>query len=372
MIAWQACLMGIEPGDGSAFQPQAEPVILGTQMAAARAAEARHQAESREPSPLADVSYGGPGGELSLLHFSVVPSDEIIDEFVAGFASRGHDAREAIRARLGMDDLYTLLTYARRTAVRALRSSDHDVAGRGVTALAIIDLDRVDWRDLAWQAGILSWTIGRIGGDIAAAFEAAASLASGETAELLSGRAQSPAAELSDWGFREVRTGDGIGLVEDDNVAYEPASDLIGLAEAVAAGMAGDSWQLSDPMTGSDLPAVWLGGGTQDDTGPALRAITGCVRLRGTPSDQNLPGAHAQSLLVFLADTGEDAPAASAVARAAGPGPGSAFAGIGVAAGTRCAVMIARSFVQGIPSRETQESLERFRDVLTTALTGSG
>jgi hypothetical protein len=41
---------------------------------------------------------------------------------------------------------------------------------------------------------------------------------------------------------------------------------------------------------------------------------------------------------------------------------------VSAAAGTLCAVMIARSAVQGIPSVETQASLERFRQVLADAL----
>jgi len=71
---------------------------------------------------------------------------------------------------------------------------------------------------------------------------------------------------------------------------------------------------------------------------------------------------------VFLAET-EDSRAACLIAAAAGPGTGSSFAALGVAAGTRCAVLIARSVVQGSRSVETPSSLERFRRVLANALT---
>jgi hypothetical protein len=73
-------------------------------------------------------------------------------------------------------------------------------------------------------------------------------------------------------------------------------------------------------------------------------------------------------MLVFLAET-EVSGAAGVIAAAAGPGTGSSFAALGVAAGTRCAVLIARSVVQGTPSVETLSSLERFRRVLADALT---
>jgi hypothetical protein len=81
-----------------------------------------------------------------------------------------------------MRDFYTVLSYARRAAVRALRSNDAEVARRGVAALSVIDENRIDWRDLAWQAGILSYALHRISGPVTDAFETAASLADGDTA----------------------------------------------------------------------------------------------------------------------------------------------------------------------------------------------
>ena len=355
-------------GTNAGSEPTDEPVVLGAQMAAAQAAEARHQAQPHEPSPLIGVAYGQPRAELSVLHFKVVSTDEIVDDLVTQFAAAGRGDREARRSDLTMDDFYTLLTYARRAAVRAIRSRDEAVASRGVTALALIDLDRVDWRDVAWQAGLLSYAIHRIGGTASGAFEMAATLADGESAAFLRSLASRPPADLSEWGFREVQTAEGAGLIEDEGAPYRPESDLVGLAEALAAGVRGDIWQLSDPVIGSDLPTVWLQGGTPEDLEPALRSITGCVTLQGTHAAQDSSIHRAQHMVVFLAET-QDPQAASIIAAAAGPGSGSSFAALAVAARALCAVMIARSFVRGIPSLETKASLQRFRPALTAALT---
>jgi hypothetical protein len=314
------------------------------------------------------VAYGPPRGELSLRHFRVVGTDEIIDDRVAGLAAAGGEDREASRSSLTMDDFYTLLTYARRAAVRAIRSRQDAVARRGVAALALIDLDRVDWRDVAWQAGLLSYAIGRIGGTAGDAFREAAALAGGETAAFLANLAGRPPAGLSEWGFREVQTPQGPGLIEDDGAPYQPESDLIGLADAVAVSLRGDIWHLSEPVTGAELPAAWLRGARPEDLEPALRSVTGCVKLRGALTTQDSPGYRAQHMLVFLAET-RDPEAASIIAAAAGPRHGSSFAALAVAARTLCAVMTARSFIQGTPSLETQASLQRFRPALTAALT---
>jgi hypothetical protein len=343
-------------------------LVIGGQMAAARAAEARHQAEPRPRSPLAGVAYDPAGRELSLLHFASTATDEIIDEFVDRFAAASGGERALQRSSLTMGDFYTVLSYARRAAVRALRSNDAEVARRGVAALSVVDENRIDWRDLAWQAGILSYALHRISSSATDAFETAASLADGDTAALLSGFSNQPVESLGSWGFREIQLSDGIGLIEDEGEPYRPRSDLVALAEAVAVGLAGDIWQLSEPATGSDLPAIWLSGRPPEDLEPAIRSVTGCVTLRGSLRDPQVAGARAQYMLVFLAET-EDSGAAGVIAAAAGPGTGSSFAALGVAAGTRCAVLIARSVVEGTPSVETLSSLERFRRVLADTLT---
>jgi hypothetical protein len=90
-------------------------------MAAARVAETRHQAVPRGPSPLAGVAYRR---DLSLLRFTPVPADEFIDAFVDRFQASSREDRARQRSALTMDDFYTLLAYARRTVVRALRSRE--------------------------------------------------------------------------------------------------------------------------------------------------------------------------------------------------------------------------------------------------------
>jgi hypothetical protein len=332
---------------GSGGRPASGPFVIGAQMAAAREAEARHQAEPHGPSPLAGVAYEQ---GLSLIRFTQVPADEMIDEFVGRFAVSSGQDRAWLRSALTMDDFYTLLGYARRAAVRAMRGGDGEVAARGVAALAVVDPGRIDARDLAWQAALLSYALGRVGGDVTGPFERAASLAVGDAAALLGSQADRPVASLSDWGFREIRTDAGVGLVEDEGRRYRPRSDLAGLAGAVAAGVEDGTWRLSDPVIGSDLPAVWLRAGKPGTAEKAIRSITGCVRLRGSLARRDSPGAKAQHMLVFLAET-DDPRAAGVIAGSAGPGDGGSFAAVGVSAGTLCAVLIARSFVRCTPRR---------------------
>jgi hypothetical protein len=89
---WQ---VGTDNGASSGGRPASGPLVIGTQLAAAREAEARHQAEPRGASPLAGVAYEQ---GLSLIRFTQVPADEAIDELVGHFAvSSGEDRRGCVR-----------------------------------------------------------------------------------------------------------------------------------------------------------------------------------------------------------------------------------------------------------------------------------
>ena len=353
-----------------------QPLILGAQLAAAQAAEARHQAaaagpDPKEPSPLAEITYNLPPDELGLLHFRLTRPDTQLDQFAERFASATPDQRARLRHISTIDDFYTLLHYARRTVVRALRSQDVQVASRGLNALAVIDSERIDGRDLIWQAGLLAYAIRRLDGPVTELFEAAAALADGQTRQTIREVGERKPSRLLTWGFREVQTADGIGLSEDDGARYQARADLVALAERIAAQIAADgSWQLSEPVVGSRLQPVWLRAGRYPEPEPELdqarNDITGCVLIRGGVESTGSV-LEAQHLLMFLAQT-STASAAEIIARAAGPGTGTWFAGFGVAAGQLCAVLIARSVIAEVPPVETQQSLERFRPALADTL----
>lgn len=351
------------------------PLILGAELAAARAAQARHEAtqpEPKDPSPLAAITYDLPPAELSLLHFRLAGPDERLDQFAERLAGGTPDQRARLRSILTIDDFYTLLHYARRTVVRALRTKDVQVASRGLAALAAIDTERVDPRDLIWQAGLLAYAVHRTGpGTGTEAFEAAAALADGQTSQTLREVGARPPGRLRQWGFREVQTADGIGLIEDGGARYQARADLVIIAERIAARIAADGqWQLGEPVVGSQLPPVWLRAARYPEPEPELdqarKEITGCVLVRGGVESAG-SAMEAQHLMMFLAQT-KSVEAAEIIARAAGPGTETWFAGFGVAAGRLFAVLLARSVIGEVPPVETQQSLDRFRPALAAAL----
>lgn len=60
-----------------------EPLVLGTQVAAANAADVRHQGTARGPSPLAGLTYRADAGEYDLYRFVDSATDDRIAAAVA-------------------------------------------------------------------------------------------------------------------------------------------------------------------------------------------------------------------------------------------------------------------------------------------------
>jgi hypothetical protein len=302
-------------------------------------------------------------GKLTCFTFMPSPVDRIVHDLARTFASAETDERERIRSSLAMRDFYTIISYARRMTVEALRQGDPSPALSGITALAMIDRERLDWRDLSWAAGLVSFALVTTSEDARRPFVEMASLAERGTAEVLLKHADSPTTNLRSWGFRVVETTDGPGLISDEGKRYEPTVDLIRLSENWANRIEEDGvWRVDEPAAGSNLPKVWLrrGYGQLD---LALDSLLGCVSLRGYMPNSTSSIQSEQMLLTFVAQT-TSAHGANTIGLAAGPSTNGSFVGFGLAHRTLCAVVISRSVVQGVQGLETTVSIERFRTVL--------
>ena len=123
-------------------------LVLGREMAEARAAERQHVPPGS--SPLAGVDY--PEGAADLWRWVDCPQDAVMSAFVDRYAAADAPARAVLRASLTMDDLYTVLLFANRRAFAAIRTGDTGAAVEAVDAISTIDIERVDWRDVSMAA----------------------------------------------------------------------------------------------------------------------------------------------------------------------------------------------------------------------------
>ena len=340
-------------------------VVIGTQMAAAIEAERRHQVATQGPSPLAGISYDFAAGELDLFRFMTSPTDQAVRAVVGTAWSSDDQAVAHTRNALTQDDMYTLLAFARRCAVAALRDHSSVHVVDAMHCMALIDPERIDWRDAAVAATLLAYSGDRLGEKVRPLVAEAAARAAPSMAEILARHSKAPSKGLTFGGYREVRTSQGVGLMSDYGKRFEPSVDLLAHAKKVIQVIERDRYRVHDVTTGTDMPAVWLPA-ADAATLEARDALRACVTVSARPNS-DVHGMPDHMFSVFLAEA-RNSSGAEKIAKAAVPKPSSDIALVGVATGAICAVLVARSVVMGVAPLEDMQSLARFREPLLHAI----
>jgi hypothetical protein len=333
-----------------------EDVFLGMRLAVARAAEELHRATPSGPSPLRNVTY--PRSAAALWRWVGAREDTEVWAFVRAYTAV--EDRERVRASLTMEDFYTLLTFARRCVLAALRNEDPGAAEVAFDALSAVDVERVDWRDVVVAASLASFAAHRVGLEPDEVLTGAARRADPLVADIIE-RAVTREIDLATWGYQEVLTREGPVLVDSHGRPPAGAEDLLERATGVVDLVDDDGiYEVTDIAVVNELPAVWL-----DDTpavGEARQRLRALVTVRGEPPDAS----YRDFLLVFLAEAEEERHAEAIAAAAERARDGAVQ--LGIAVGRRCAVVIASSSVVGEPCVEDPESLDRFREPISALL----
>lgn len=344
-----------------------EPYVIGTQLAQAHAAEQRHDAaRNLQPSPLIGLGYSSI--EASLWRWTDAPVDDVIRAKIAEFAGLAPAARGVWRDSLTMDDFYTLLTFIRRSALAALRSGDSGKLEPAFIALAMIELARIDWRDLLVANWMAQYAGQRLGAPVQELLNRTLEIAEPNTQRAL--RSEQPARiDLAQsCGYQEVQSAQGIALFETHLERFEPTTDLTGIAFKCALALEDSGYVIDGIKMATDLPLVWLDGTDDPAIAGIVDRIAGCVSIDGIPAGDAEPMTSGQSLLVFITETASGSDA-QIVADAASKASDEQVTQFGLASDRLCAVIIQRSWMADTTPLESITSLERLRSIFERLLT---
>ena len=338
-------------------------VVLGQQLADAHAAEERRQRSNPPPSPLGGVHYDRWRGEHRLSKLVPAEADGRVRELAQTFAAPGAN-RAAMREALSLDDFYTLLTFARRSTVRALREGVAPLTD-GLSAIAMIDLQRVDPRDAAWALGLLRH--GSASVDSAGSiFGRAAEIAEPAVANLIREAGARSPDDIRQWGYTVFNSPEGLALIGWGFSHYKPTLDLTAIGLAIADLVEADRYQPHDPEIACDVPNVWLSvPAGRDATGSldAVAAVRVSAELRPVVGERPMW----QDLWVWIAETKSDAEAEE-VARQASPARQGHFVRAGSTVGRLVCLVVQSSPMEGGQPIETADSLQRFLSPISELL----
>jgi hypothetical protein len=165
-------------------------VLIGQQMADAKKEEQERLAHGiLPPSPLSP-SQQYHRGDLDISELSDSPIDDSVSTLCEQYRELDEKDRALFRLSLSQSDFYTLLAFAKRRAAFSLRDRKPGPIADGLTALAMIELKRVDWRDLVTALALLYCAAQTIGQDASELCQSAASLAEPDVSEKLTSFSQ--------------------------------------------------------------------------------------------------------------------------------------------------------------------------------------
>lgn len=340
----------------------AAPVVIGSEMAQAQAAEAQHAAlRDAGPSPMAGLRYAPEAARL--WRWEETPLDAAIAALASDYAALPAPARAQMRASLTMDDFYEVLTFTRRAGLAALRGGDAGPLAPAFTALAMIEQARIDWRDLTVATGLVCGAGRIVGAPVAEWVDRAAALAEPGCAKTLREFRTAKPDLAATCGLRAVETAEGVVLFDTGFCRYAPRAELAGMALACAHGLEAQGYIIESFTLARDLPPVWLGAAEGSRLARIAKGLTGCVSLSGHLQADPDPWESGQHLLVFLGEA-RSAAEAAAIAQAAQERGDADCSQIGIVSGKLCALVIQRSVLSGTPPMESPEGLERLRPLL--------
>jgi hypothetical protein len=335
-------------------------------MAAAASAEKRHQQAGHGPSPLVGMRYELAAGEYDLFRFVESGTDDLVAAAALGAIDlRGQELSE-FRDPLSQDDLYTLLTFAKRVAVRVLRGRTDQLAA-GWAAVGLVALERVDWRDAAVAVGLLAYCATRTTTTLRAPLDAALAIAEPGMVEVLQRYANSGEDGLSVGGYREIATPVGPALVEDYGESFDPTLDLLAVARSVVGVVEGARYRVTGITTGTDIAPVWLPSGDPHAVEQARRRLRACLSVSAVPRAAAVAVFPGQVILVYVAECARPEDAALLPKAAKRPAT-SDVAALAVSRDRLFVELIARSTVKGVAPIESAASIERFRKPLARVL----
>ena len=165
--------------------------------------------------------------EINLINPVFNELDDQLFELATELEQSSPTQRDDIRASMSSATSWTLVTFATRAAVFALRDEAPDKVRASFTMLAMA-LRRNDPRDIIIAANKILYVAARLGVAVPASLREQVARSDRHTQQMIGKQFEKEADEyLNPRSFREMQTRFGIGLVDSDGAPFEPESDLL-------------------------------------------------------------------------------------------------------------------------------------------------
>jgi len=339
-------------------------VVIGQQLADAKAAEnARLSAGVGGDSPMPKSRYDLESGHFDLVSVRRLPIDDELRALTRQFRKWVPNERDCARQAMSMDEFYTLIHFAKRSAVLALNGGASEACEDGLGALAMIDESRIDTRDAAWAAGLLSYSVEKTSKNANQLFEGAIQISTTGVAKILS-RA-SGRANLSDWGYAEIRTTRGVGLIRSAWGHYEPTVELERIALSVADWLDRQRYVATVEIA-VDVPEIWFQQAFRQAARSVVDIARAVVSVQGSLRAGYIDDPSSQMFVLWLAELPSEKKSEELV-NYSGCQLSGRFA-VGFSLSRLFGLLVAGSVVDGVAPCESDESLHSLAEAIRSQI----
>jgi hypothetical protein len=363
IVAVLACniVLAMLPGIGDQGK-NGDAAAAGEAIAAATDVE-----QQRKPgvdagsSPMPDKGYDFWHGEGSLIDPVKNSLDSVLAELCQRYAKSDTRARASMRGSIKKEEIYTLLRFSGRASVFAIREHSVQWVRNGLSAIAMIEGSRTDFRDILMALSLPYHSANRIGQSGDRLLLDAAALSDANMSKLIVGfvkRAPLEKELRASWGHDEVETKHGIGFIGWEFQEYNPTYNLKKAAIEIADLIATDKYQPDSVSVASELPRIWLESQDNNALDRALKTIQAGANVFARLRPGEDPNHDSQMFVVFLVEVNDES--ASQVLLDLSKRRSAGYSMFGVKEGRLFCLAVARSFVAGVSSFETTETLSRF------------
>jgi len=347
---------------------QKNTTILGEEMAKALLNERiRVKSDISRDSPLNNINYNEYLNEKHLLYPLYNPTDNKIIQIIDQYCKSSD--QEEIRKSLSIDDIYTLITFSKRSSVLALHQKKLELIKSAIHSLAMIELARCDYRDIMLALSIINYSAEilqfkpstfienitvDLDDDLNAYFKKYFNeIASKHSMEAISG-------------YQPIQIKDSIGFVNTSYKKYNPKNPLHEFLYDISNVVYEDNYMYESITVAEEIPPIWLSAESNKEFSEYYEDLNGCASLNtGIKSGQNKDN----MLLIYILEFSNTKSPKSMMTKVHERNT-SKFSRMLILNKNILCIILARSIVVGKKDYESIDTLKRFetriRNILTT------
>lgn len=347
----------------NACKSKTRTTTLGEEMADATEMEKKRvEAGSSLPSPLPDFGYSKWKDEQSLID----PVENELDlktiQLCTAFKTSNAEKRKEIVNSLSQDNIYTLIEFTKRATIFGIRRKDQSYIKNGFLAIAMIDADRCDHRDVFVTFGFLGYGLEKLNIAQNSIVQEILVLADGKTKELTEGffeRSDNNRSIEKIAGYTAIETSKGISFIRTEYEKYNPKHNLAKILFDISDYVYHDKYQKGNLAIGESIPLVWLDAEKDERVEEALSGTNGTAKLSAELRDGLSPKSDMQMLLIFLTEF-NDAKSQQIILEQLAKTSATTFKRISFVQDNVLCIIVQKATMDGLEDFESQESLKRF------------